>query len=204
MPLEHFKYFFETIKVKDGKLLNLKYHQQRVDRTRSFFSFNTKLELIKQEFELPKKGLFRLRVDYARSVKLSTCTELTCREFREFRVVESDTEYGFKYANRDKLDALKRDKKEIIIAKDGFIRDTTISNIALLIDGIWLTPKNPLLAGTTRARLIDEGFLRCEELSVEDLEKAESFAIMNALIDFKIVKEVRIELGAKHTICKSR
>ena len=44
---------FETIKVENGKLLNLEYHQQRVDRTREF----------------------RLRIDYAKEIKSFTCRE---------------------------------------------------------------------------------------------------------------------------------
>jgi len=60
---------FETIKVKDGKLLNLEYHQKRMDYTREFFGFKDKLELNKQGFDLPQKGEFRLRVDYGKEIK---------------------------------------------------------------------------------------------------------------------------------------
>lgn len=193
--------FFETIRVKNGKLLNLKYHQQRVDRTRDSFGFDTTLELKKQNFELSKKGDFRLRVDYDKKIKSFTCKELTCREFQKFRIVESDINYGFKYANRDELDALKTDDKEIIIVKNGLLTDTTIANIALHVDGIWLTPKIPLLQGTTRERLIDSGFLRCEDLTTDDLKKADNFAIMNALIDFKVIRaEIEFELGLERII----
>ena len=179
---------FETIKVENGKLLNLKYHQKRIDKTRSFFGFKDKLELQENSFDLPQKGKFRLRVDYAKEIKSFTCREFTCREFKEFRIVESDIEYAHKYANRDEIDALKTDAKEIVIVKNGLLADTTIANIAIKVDGIWFTPKTPLLHGTTRARLIESGFLKCEDLTIKDLEKAENFAIMNALIGFHIVK----------------
>lgn len=193
---------FETLKVKDGKILNLKYHQKRVDKTRDFFGFKGKLELEENSFNLPQKGEFRLRIDYSKEIKSFTCKEFTCREFKEFRVLKSDIEYDYKYANRDELDALKTDEKEIIIVKNGLITDTTIANIAIRVESDWLTPKTPLLKGTTRARLVDEGFLKCADLTLEDLEKAENFAIMNALIDFKIVKKASIEfeLGFKRTI----
>jgi 4-amino-4-deoxychorismate lyase len=192
---------FETIKVENGKFLNLKYHQQRIDRTREFLGFNDKLELKEQSFNLPQNGEFRLRIDYAKEIKSFTCKPLTCREFKEFRIVESDIKYEFKYVNRDELDALKVDEKEIIIVKDGLLTDTTIANIAIRVDGIWLTPKTPLLLGTTRARLIDSGFLKCEDLTLIDFKKAQNFAIMNALIDFKVIRaEIEFELGLKRTI----
>jgi len=192
---------FETIKVQNGKLLNLKYHQQRVDYTREFLGFNERLELKEDSFDLPQLGEFRLRVDYYEDIKSSTCKALTCRTFKEFKIVESDISYGYKYSNREKLDYLKVDEKEIIIVKDGLLTDTTIANIALHVNGIWFTPRVPLLKGTTRARLIDEGFLRCEDLSIKDLEIAQKFAIMNALNDFIVVK-AKIELGFNSTIQK--
>ncbi|HIP30797.1 MAG TPA: hypothetical protein EYG93_05585 [Sulfurospirillum arcachonense] len=192
---------FETIKIENGKLLNLKYHQQRVDYTRKFLGFNDKLELKEQNFNLPQNGEFRLRVDYDKEIKSFTCRPCTCREFKEFRIVKSDIEYDCKYANRDELDALKVDEKEIIIVKNGLLADTTIANIAIRVDGIWLTPKTPLLLGTTRARLIDSGFLKCADLTLIDLKKAENFAIMNALIDFKVIRaEIEFELGLERTI----
>ena len=104
------------------------------------------------------------------------------REFKEFIIVESDIEYRHKYANRDEIDALKVDETEIIIVKDGFLTDTSIANIAIRVDGIWLTPKTPLLQGTTRARLIERGFLKCEDLTIEDLKKAQNFALMNVKV----------------------
>ncbi len=194
--------YFETIKVENGKLLNLKYHQQRVDNARSFLGFSDKLELNTKDFNLPQEGEFRLRVDYAKKIQSFTCKEFIKREFKKFRLIESDIEYKYKYVNRYELDALKRDEKEIIITKDGLLRDTSIANIALHVDGIWLTPRIPLLKGTTRARLIDEGFLKCRDLTADDLEKAQNFAIMNALIDFMIIEKAEIELGFERTIYK--
>ncbi|HEX5330706.1 aminotransferase class IV, partial [Sulfuricurvum sp.] len=64
------------------------------------------------------------------------------------------------------------------------LRDTTIANIALLIEGRWFTPESPLLEGTTRARLIEEGFLTAASLTPKDIEKATKIALMNAMVGF--------------------
>lgn len=193
---------FETIKVENGKLLQLDYHQKRMNYTRKFFGFNDILELNKQTYNLPQKGIYRLRIDYEKDIKSFTCKEFTCREFKEFKIVESDIDYDYKYAQREILDALKKDEKETIIVKNGLITDTTIANIAIKSNGVWLTPKTPILKGTTRERLLDSGFLKCENLSIEDLKNAQNFAIMNALIGFYIIKEAKIEftLGLERTI----
>ncbi len=185
---------FETIKVKDGKLLNLTYHQKRVNYTRSFFGFKDILELKEDTFNLPQYGEFRLRIDYAKEIKNFQYAILRDRYFENFRIVNSDIEYEFKYSNRDKINALKVDDSEIIVVKDELIRDTSIANIALYIDDVWLTPRTPLLKGTTRARLLENGFLKSADLVVDDLEKAKNFAIMNALIDFKIIKNFFIKI----------
>ncbi len=193
------KICFETIKIKNGKLQNLKYHQQRVNSTREFLGFKNQLDLNTLPIER-LNGV--LRVDYAENILSVTYRDLKEREFREFVVVKSDIEYGYKYANRDELDSLKVAEREIIIVKNGLLTDTTIANIALHVEDVWLTPKTALLRGTTRERLIDSGFLKCEDLTIKDLKKSKNFAIMNALIDFKVIKRANIDLGFNTVIQK--
>jgi 4-amino-4-deoxychorismate lyase len=184
---------FETIKLIDGKLLNLEYHQKRVDKTRSDFGFKDILVLKKEIKEYPKKGIYRLRVEYGKEIKSFTCKEYKKREIKTFKLVYSDISYEHKYSDRDELNALLVENyDDIIIVKNGLLCDTSIANIALYIDEVWVTPKKPLLLGTTRARLLDEGFLICADLRVEDFIKTEKFAIMIALIGFKIISRMDI------------
>lgn len=75
-----------------------------------------------------------------------------------------------------------------MIIKNGLISDTTIANIAIYLDGIWITPKKPLLKGTTRDRYLKEGKLIEKDISAEDL-KASKIALMNAMIDFDILND---------------
>jgi 4-amino-4-deoxychorismate lyase len=106
------------------------------------------------------------------------------------RIVSSDIEYSLKYANRDALNALlesNKDVDEVIIEKKGYLTDTTISNIAFFDGEQWVTPVKPLLEGTMRAKLIDEGFLQTKEIKKEDLQNYSQVALMNAMIGFKIL-----------------
>jgi len=70
-----------------------------------------------------------------------------------------------------------------------FVTDTSIANIAFYDNGMWKTPKNPLLKGTTRARLIDEGKLIEADIRVNELRNFSKVALLNAMIDFDVLQE---------------
>jgi 4-amino-4-deoxychorismate lyase len=109
------------------------------------------------------------------------------KKIETIKIVESDIEYSKKYVDRSEIDKLlnqNRDFDEILIAKDGFLTDTSIANIALLINGVWKTPKKPLLYGTTRQRLIKQNLIIQSDLKIEDLKIAQGFALLNAMIGF--------------------
>ena len=82
---------------------------------------------------------------------------------------------------------------EIIIEKEGYLTDTTISNIAFYDGEKWVTPSHPLLPGTMRAKLLDEGFLHKKEIKKEDLKNYSQIALMNSMIGFKILNNFTIE-----------
>jgi len=104
--------------------------------------------------------------------------------------VESSISYPYKYANRQALDLLLRastDSDEVLIVHGGAVRDTTIANVAFLENGIWITPDTPLLPGTTRKRLIENGFLTAKAIQIDMLDRFDGFALMNAMIGFKVL-----------------
>jgi 4-amino-4-deoxychorismate lyase len=89
---------------------------------------------------------------------------------------------------------LKKDScDEIIILKNGVVTDTTIANIAIFYDGVWITSKNCLLEGTSRAKLIEKKEIFVKDISLDMLKKASKIALMNAMIDFYEIKDFRIE-----------
>ncbi len=116
------------------------------------------------------------------------------RSITSLRLVYDDTiHYPLKYTHRDQLNDLFERREgcdDVLIVKEGILRDTTIANIALFIDDQWLTPQVPLLRGTTRSRLLDEGLLLPAVLTPNDIPKAQKIAIMNAMVGF-----VEIENG---------
>ena len=76
----------------------------------------------------------------------------------------------------------------MIFVKNGIVTDTSIANIAIYYENSWITSKKCLLKGTTRARLIEEKKLIEKDISLEMLKNASQIALMNAMIDFDIIK----------------
>ncbi|MDD5373755.1 MAG: aminotransferase class IV family protein [Sulfurimonas sp.] len=186
--------FFETIKVIDGKVFNISFHQERYESVLNHFSINSAKNL--QEFiKPPKIGFFRCRLVYGISKNSHTLNvtyhEYKKREINSLKLLYSDDiSYGFKSTYRDKLDelyALRGECDDILIVKNSLVTDTSIANIAFFDGSRWITPASPLLRGTTRERLLREGKIFEEEIHVNDLENFSQVALMNAMIDFDII-----------------
>ena len=196
----------ETIRIKDGKVYNIEYHNRRVDRSRfELFGIDSKIDL--RDYIAPPRdnGIFRCRVIYNRSDIVSVeYIPYKKREFKSFIIIDSNIEYKYKYSNRDKLNRLKEQYSkysDIIIKKSGFLTDTSIANIAFFDGSSWVTPKNPLLRGTIRERLIEKNILIKKDIKSEDLKHFSYFALMNAMIGFQITKNITIHIDKKEKIC---
>lgn len=181
--------FFETIKCYDGQAYHLHYHQQRIART---IGLNLNLS---DYIYPPSNKLLKCRVIYDKNDILDIkYTQYTPKTITTFKLIYDDTiEYKYKMFDRENLDNLYTKKEladEIIIVKNGFITDTTIANIAIYNGTFWITPKSPLLCGTTRNRLLNEHKLMEKDITVDELLFAKKIALMNAMIDFKILEKV--------------
>lgn len=179
--------FLETILCTNGAAQHLSYHQQRLDTTLQKFNITTPY-ILSQLINPPDNALYRCRFLY---------DELQCsieyhpyapKKIASLRLIHTAAiEYSSKYSNRSSLDKLFNSRNgcdDILIVKNGYLTDTTIANIALFIDNQWLTPETPLLEGTTRSRLLDEGKIIPARLSVSDALKAPKIALMNAMTGF--------------------
>ena len=184
----------ETIKVEDGKIFNLTWHNRRLNSSRlALFNQREALNLA-HYIEAPQKGLFRCRILYEERVKSVEFIPYTPKKIEYLKVVKSNISYPYKRSDRSEIQELLANYNEIIIEKAGYLTDTSIANIAFYNGKRWITPKKPLLEGTTRARLIDEGFLKLDNISKEQIKNYSHFALMNAMIGFQIQKSINIRL----------
>jgi len=186
----------ETIKIEDGEVSNLSYHQARYDESRkALFNSTDRLDL-SSLIQAPSKGLYRCRILYNEKIHSIEYIPYSPKEIHTLKIVSSDLEYDHKYANRDALNKLLQlhtDIDDILIEKHGYLTDTTIANIAFYDGKQWFTPEKPLLKGTIRAKLLDEGFLHTRKIKKEDLKNYTQVALMNAMIGFKILNNFTIQ-----------
>lgn len=180
--------YFETIKCDDYEVFNLSYHEKRISN-----SIGMNFNLCEYIYP-PSNKLLRCKLIYDENSILSVeYFPYKKREIKSFKLVyEDEIEYSKKYLDRKNLDELylkKDNADEIIIIKNGFVTDTTIANIAIFDGDNWLTPRKPLLFGTTRARLIENGELIEKDIDVNMLKNSKKIALMNAMIDFDVLED---------------
>jgi len=183
--------FIETIKVLDGEVYHLEYHQKRYESVLDSLGIEDKKDL--SEFlNPPPWGLYRCRLEYGEESIDVTYHEYKKREITTLKLIfDNKIEYSSKSSNRESIESLFKKKDEaddILIIKDLLVTDTSIANIAFYSNGSWVTPKNPLLKGTTRARLIDEGKLQERDIKSGELRSFSQVALLNAMIDFDILE----------------
>lgn len=186
----HAPLLLETIRIEDGIIHNLSYHQHRCNKSRQILFDSHNVLDLSSCIEAPKTGLYRCRILYAEHLHTIEYIPYTPKEIQRLKIVSSDIEYSLKYADRDAFNALlesNQDVDEVIIEKNGYLTDTTISNIAFYDRKQWVTPAEPLLEGTMRAKLIDEGFLHPKKIKKDGLQNYSQVALMNAMIGFKIL-----------------
>jgi len=182
----------ETISIIDGKASHLGYHQERLNRSQkalfdSFSPINLN-EIIKPP---SSKNQLKCRIVYADKLIDISYSTYRPRVIKNLKLIESDIDYSFKYSNREELNELYAKRgtaDDILIVKNKTLTDVSFANIAFWDGYKWITPKTPLLRGTTRERLIKNGFLIQRDIKVDEIEKFKLFALMNAMIGFKPIK----------------
>jgi 4-amino-4-deoxychorismate lyase len=184
--------FFETIRALDGEILNILYHQKRYESVLSSFGFSD-FKNLEEYLKPPPLGLYRCRLVYGQDGIDVTYHKYEKRQIKSLKLVYDDTiEYSKKSTLREKLDnlyAMRKNCDDVLIVKNSLLCDTSIANIALQKDGVWYTPSMPLLCGTTRERLLDEGKIFTRDIRVEELSAYSKIALFNAMIDFDIISK---------------
>jgi len=104
------------------------------------------------------------------------------------RLVEASPAYAYKFADRSALNSLLRQKgncDEILICRDGFITDTSYSNVVFQEGSRFYTPRSYLLNGTKRQQLLRSGVISEREISTASLGEYDRVYLINAMLDIE-------------------
>ena len=170
--------FFESIKIENGQPANIFFHKERFNRTRrDVLGIDEKLSLEKV-IEVPgnhKNKVYKCRLFYDYEVHKIEFVEYEKKNINKLIAVYDNTvSYNYKYTDRSAIEKLKNENtknpgEEILIIKNGFITDTSYSNICFYDGQKWVTPQNPLLCGTQRAKLLTEKRIFEKEIRISEL-----------------------------------
>ncbi|HZX75108.1 MAG TPA: aminotransferase class IV [Cyclobacteriaceae bacterium] len=181
----------ETICLKDGKFMNLKYHEQRAQRALQLLYESTAkpgLEDYLKNTEFPTQGFYKCRITYNDQFRKVEFINYEKRIVNSLKIiVDNEISYAHKFEDRHELNALYSKRElcdDILIVKQGLITDTSYANIVFKESDHWVTPTSYLLAGTMRQNLLDKKIITEDEIRVTDLARFKKFKLINAMVGF--------------------
>lgn len=182
--------FVESIKIKDGMIENIEYHNRRFEFTMmSIFKSAEKINLadlisVPEEYT---KGIYKCRVVYSSVIEKIEFAPYIKRNILTVKLVhDNEIDYSFKYEDKSSLDRLKAlypDYDEVLIVKNGIVTDSSFSNVAFFNGTEWHTPAAPLLKGTRREKLISDGFIHPVDILPDDIQSYTKISFINAMLD---------------------
>ncbi|MBN1187748.1 MAG: aminotransferase class IV [Bacteroidales bacterium] len=191
----------ESIKIENKQLQNLPYHNARMNRSRREYYGDFRKVDLKEIVNIPNDltdEVYKCRVVYSKStIEKIEFLVYNRKEINMVRVVHDDfIDYTYKYADRDQLNKLYEKRghcEDIIIIKQGFVTDAFSSNLVFYDGKNWDTPSTPLLKGTRRQFLIDNGLINVKPIKVDDIKNYQKVSFINAMID---LDELSVPVGS--------
>jgi 4-amino-4-deoxychorismate lyase len=178
----------ESIKVWNGRLCHLPYHEMRANRSRRELLGVHEPVRWADHIVVPdscRKGLFKCRVVFGHSIEEICFTPYKTRKIQSLKLVyTSGVKYSHKLLERQELDVLwaqRQDCDEIIIVNDDLLTDAYYYNLVFQKGNTWITPDTPLLEGVRRQLLLDKNQLITQKLCVGDIRSMDKVHLINAL-----------------------
>lgn len=190
----------ESIRIHNGSPDLLPYHQQRVDRTRKVLYPKRpalKLATFLENVKLPQTGTYKLRIEYGEAVEKHELVPYHVRTVHRIKILDADeVKYGKKFVDRTGILKLMERKgacEDILMIQRGHVTDTSYANVALFDGKHWYTPAWPMLRGTRREQLIQNGSLRPSLIRERDLPNFEKIRLINAMLPWGVGAELEME-----------
>ncbi|HCY40558.1 MAG TPA: 4-amino-4-deoxychorismate lyase [Prolixibacteraceae bacterium] len=181
----------ESLKLKDGIIQNLEYHQARLNRSVNELFHGSEIIDLKREISIPencRSGIYKVRVLYGPGIGKIEIAPYNFRAVQSLKVVRHESiDYHLKFTDRQILDELFAQRgncDDIIIVRSGLVTDSFAANLLFFDGDRWLTPTSPLLKGTKRQLLLDRGIVSEKEIRTDQIRDYQKIGLINAMIDF--------------------
>lgn len=191
---------FESIKVFNGKIFHIDWHQWRFERSYKYLFGKSVPYKIEEVISLPDEfivGLYKLRFSYGIKTYKIDYKPYLYNKLNSLKLIHHNSiDYSLKYSNRSDLDFLLTKKgncDDILIVKNQLVTDSSISNIIFFDGKNWTTPKSPLLKGTSRERLISNKMIHEKDIDYREISNYKCFKLINAMRDFNEVESLTID-----------
>ncbi len=178
----------ETIRIENRQWCGIAYHNERFNRTRrALLGIESPIRL-EDVIAIPSglsNNIYKCRLIYDVHIHKIEFHEYSVKPIRSIQLVaDNDIDYHYKWLDRScfaqHLAATSCD--DILIVKNGFLTDISYANVAFFDGEKWRTPATPLLAGTRRRQLLEEGKIAEEILQPKDLRHFRSAKLLNAML----------------------
>lgn len=182
--------FTEAIKVRDGELQNLSLHQKRIDEALKSVGGETSINLSKINIPTEhSQGMVKCRVVYSIDKVSVEFYPYTMRKINSLKLVYcNQIDYPHKYADRSLLTELLLQKEgydDILIIRNGYVTDTSFSNVVFENETGLFTPSTYLLNGTKRQYLLQIGKMQTTDIKAEDIKHYNKIYLINAMIELE-------------------
>lgn len=190
---------FEVLRVQEGKLQNIDYHNNRMNKALSkIFGLKDPI-FLEKEIRIPNNlnnQVHKCRIIYTSKIEKIEFELYQLRKINSLKLVTHNSiDYSVKYYDRKIINELfeKRGScDDILIIKNKFVTDISYANIVFWDGSQWITPSSPLLHGTKRQQLIDEQKIFEKEIKIKDIQSFEKARIINAMIDLEESNDILI------------
>lgn len=185
---------FETLCIEQGDVKNIALHQQRYERSVAEFFASSAVKIqdllgLIQQQPMPSDPLIRCKISYNAQDAKVEFFPYQRRYYRHFSpVICDEIDYHLKFQQRDLLNRLlsqKGEADEIMIIKQGLVTDCSIGNLVFRQGSLWFTPDTPLLEGTQRQLLLQQGKIQQCRIFAEDVPYFDEIRLINAMNPLK-------------------
>jgi 4-amino-4-deoxychorismate lyase len=181
---------FETIRIIGGESRNLALHEERMNRSRKILFGNNDLLKLSDYIMVPdyaKETITRCRVIYGASINSVEFSRYIPANTQTLKMVDAGTlVYDYKFLDHSQLTGLidKNVADDILIIKNSCVTDASFANIVFTDGRQWITPDTPLLYGTMRTLLLNEGIIKESRITIDNLTLFTHFRLINAMLGF--------------------